>query len=228
MTEVEPRIDLDVLAPLSAEHPPFQAAARHLSQLLGAASGVNHQIRLNLRKSLDLREIAGEPGVIIISLLNEAGRAHADWAAVAARWRRQAAVLVAETSRPVFFCTVFRNVPAVESAPPGWTRDGVLERIRRLNLLAAELSQATGANVIDIDRTLAHFGARLVTTDYTLKGRLGAEVAGDIIAAAVLGAGLDDLVAEDRLERARQLHGGLDGLTRRLQQHFASTRTAPA
>jgi hypothetical protein len=222
------RIDLDVLAPLPAEHPPFQAAARHLSQLLGAATGIDHQVRLNLRKSLNLREIAREPGVIIISLLNEAGRAQSDWTELAARWRRQAAALVAGTPRPVFLCTVFRHVPDVEPAPAGWSRDGVLERVRRLNLLAAELSQATGANVIDIDRTLAHFGARVLATDYTLKGRLGPEVAGSVIAAAVLGAGLDDLVAEDRLEKARHLQGGLDGLTRQLQRHIATRRTAPA
>lgn len=227
MTEVA-RINLDVLAPLPAEHPPFQAAARQLSQLLGAASGINHQIRLNLRVSLNLRDIAGEPGVIIISLLNEAGRVQTDWSEVDARWRRQAAALVAGTVRPVFFCTVFRHVPVMEPAPAGWSRDGVLERVRRLNLLAAELSQATGANVIDIDRMLSHFGARLLATDYTVKGRLGPEVAGSVIAAAVLGAGLDDLVAEDQLEKARRLHGGLDGLTRQIQRHVASGRTAPA
>ena len=227
MTE-GPRIDLDVLAPLPAEHPPFQAAARHLSQLLGAASGVDYQVRLNLRPSLNLRDIAGEPGVIIISLLNEAGRAQSDWSELAARWRGQAAALVAGTARPVFFCTVFRHVPSLAPTPAGWSRDSVLERVRRLNLLAAELSQATGANVIDIDRTLSHFGARVLATDYTVRGRLGAEVAGSVIASAVLGAGLDDLVAEDQLEKARRLQGGLDGLARQIQRHMAAGRTAPA
>jgi hypothetical protein len=44
----------------------------------------------------------------------------------------------------------------------------VLERIRRLNLMAAELSQATGANVIDIDGVLAFIGALPLGTDYLL------------------------------------------------------------
>lgn len=224
MSEAAPRIDMDVLAPLAAEHPPFQAAARHLSQILGAASGTGHDVRLNLRHSLDLREIAETPGVIIVSLLNEVRGAQGEWDGIAARWRRQAEALVAGTARPVFFCTVFRHVPANTAGPT--PRIAVTERVRRLNLLAAELSHATGANVIDIDRTLAHFGARLLATDYTIGGQIGAEVAGDVIASALLEAGLDDLVPQDRLEKARLLHGGLDGLTRRLQQSFAAMRAA--
>ncbi len=220
MTATAANIVVDVLAPLAAEHPPFQAAARQLAHWLGTASGVNHAITLNLRKTLDLRE-AGGPGVIVVSLLNETASLSIPYADVAARWHRQAAAVTAATTRPVFYCTVFRHVPTPADPQQGWSRAATLERIRRLNLLAAELSQATGAGVIDIDRTLAHFGARQLRTDYTLAGTQGAETAGDIIAAALLGAGLDDLVADEPLENARRLHGGLDGLTRRLHRLVA-------
>lgn len=211
------KIVLDVLAPLAAEHPPFQAAARQLAHWIGTASGINHPIALHLRKTLELREIGG-PGVIVVSLLNEVASIRIPFAEVAARWHRQAAALTSATPRPVFFCTVFRHVPAPADPPEGWSRASLLERIRRLNLLAAELSQATGAYVIDIDRTLAHFGASPLRTDYALAGKQGAEVAGDVIAAALLGAGLDDLVDAEVLEEARQLHGGLEGLAKRLHR----------
>lgn len=217
MTAIPPTIDLDVLAPLAAEHPPFQAAAGQLAHWLGTASKVNHPIKLNLRKTLDLREIGG-PGAIVISLLNEVSSIHLPYADVAARWHRQAAAVIAATSRPVFYCTVFRHVPMPAHPPQGWSRAPILERIRRLNLLAVELSQATGAGVIDIDRTLAHFGAAPLRTDYTLAGKQGAEATGDVIAGALLGAGLDDLVDAETLEKARQLHGGLEGLTKRLHR----------
>jgi hypothetical protein len=228
MTDAEPCIDLDVLAPSPAEHPPFQAAARQLSQLLGAATGVNHQIRLNLRRSLDLSELAGGGGVIIISLLSEMAQLSLDWADVALRWRRQAEVLAGGTARTVFFCTLFRHVPNLASPPSGWSRGSALERIRRLNRLTVELSQATGACVIDIDRTLTHVGARALATDYTLRGVLAPEVAGDVIAGALVGAGLDDIVSQDRLEKARQLHGGLEGLTRRFRRRLSAQRTMSA
>ena len=219
MSDPGTRIYLDVLAPQAAEHPAFKAAARNLSQLLRAASGKEHEIRLNLHASLNLGAIEDAPGVIIVSLLGEVNQAHVEWAGIAARWRRQASALVGGSARPVFLCTVFRHVPA--AAPRS-----LIERIRRLNLLVAELSQATGANVIDIDRTMAHFGARLLATDYTARGRIGPEVAGDVIAAALLEVGLDEVVAGKTLEKARRLHGGLDGLSGRLNRYLASVNAA--
>jgi hypothetical protein len=126
---------------------------------------------------------------------------------IAADYHRQVAALAA--AGPVFICTIFRHVPpAIDRA---WT----IERIRRLNLLALQLSQGTGAGIIDIDRTLADLGARSLQTDYLLTGPLGPYVAGDVVAMALLTAGLDDVFDVALLEKALAAHGGAAGIARR-------------
>src|SRR5205814_8125220 len=96
-----------------------------------------------------------------------------------------------ESAEPiaVFVCTVFRNIPA--DAVDAQSR---LIRIRRLNLLAAELSRETGLFVIDLDRRLAEIGAVKVQTDYRLDGPSATNIVAKEIALAVVSAGLDAFV----------------------------------
>jgi hypothetical protein len=93
----------------------------------------------------------------------------------------------------------------------------VLERIRRLNLMALELSQASGANVIDIDGVLAFIGALPLGTDYLLASPIAAAVAGDAIVSALLGGIPDEALPEGlwHWHKAQQMHGGIRGLVQR-------------
>lgn len=96
--------------------------------------------------------------------------------------------------RVVFISTILRHLPAAEPA--------VMARLRRLNLLAAQLSQRFGLLVIDIDRALAHRGALALQTDARLSGPRGQEAAARVIANAVLSYGLAGLVDDEELDAA--------------------------
>ena len=98
----------------------------------------------------------------------------------------------------MFVSTVFRHVPDDDSAD-----QSRLVRVRRLNLLAAELSRETGLFVIDIDRTLAAIGARKLQTDYRLKGDYAADAAAKVMALAIVSAGLDGYVSFDAQDAAK-------------------------
>ena len=96
-------------------------------------------------------------------------------------------------------------------------RLAILERIRRLNLMAIELSQASGANVIDIDGVLAFIGALPLGTDYLLASPIAAAVAGDAIVSALLGGIPDEALPEGlwHWHKAQQMHGGIRGILHR-------------
>jgi hypothetical protein len=119
----------------------------------------------------------------------------------------------------VFLCTLFRHVPPFSEAEGGEARRLWLrQRIRRLNLLATDLSYSTGINIIDLDRTLAHLGAGPLQTDVRLGGERATAAAADTICGALLAAGLDDVVPEALLNRSQKLHGGLAGIMHRAER----------
>jgi hypothetical protein len=185
-----------------AERPALVATAEQLTECLHAASGSRPAIRLEFANSLDAIDAHARATVIIASLLPEVARDEAI-PFVEARWRRQLAALA---SSPVFLCTVFRHVSR-HGAERLAAQRVTMERIRRLDLLAAELSHDSGAAVIDIDRAFAHLGARVLATDYRLRGAVAAEVAAHTIVGSLLAVGLDDIVAAEFLERATQFQG---------------------
>ena len=208
------------------ERPALHSAVRLLTFFLKSASASPQAFKLNLRGHPGSASPGEEPGVVILSLLDELTAPNAPLADTAVHWKQRISALMEETARPIFLCTIFRHVPSPGDASAGAHASRLRERIRRLNLLALELSQATGANVIDVDRTLAHFGARLLQTDFSLRGRLAPVVAGEIIAGTLLNAGLDDFVDAAALEKARRAHGGMRGIALRLQNHLATQARA--
>ena len=113
---------------------------------------------------------------------------------------------LAETGDPVFVLTVFRAVPDRQSAA-GQTR---LRRIRKLNLLATELSREYGVFVVDLDRVFADVGGAVLGTDYRLTGDKAKQLAGQELALNIATNGCDMFVAYDVQERARaQIEAGL-------------------
>jgi len=140
-------------------------------------------------------DIPAEPGVVILSAAAELSPE--PLAAVRARWQATLATLTARPDAPVVLFTLFRAVG--EDAPA----EASLERIRRLDLMLVELSHASGACVIDLDRALAHLGARALGADYRLGSAAAVSAAAHTIAATLLAAALDHLLAAEALDAAR-------------------------
>lgn len=148
--------------------------------------------------------------IYIASMLPEILRPPEPRAITLARWSERIRKLQDHIGH-VFLCTIFRHVA---SRTRDGARDETLARIRMLNLLVADLSQSLDVNVIDIDCGMASFGARQLATDHTLQGPSAAVVAGHTIAAAILGANLDDLIDGAVQDSAQRALGGTSALAR--------------
>ena len=185
--------------------------AQQLAEALRVAAGVDWPIQVTFWDAGGLRAVrAGS--IVVLSLLSDV-ESDEPFAETAARWRGRTDGLAAEGAIVVLL-TVFRAVSERR------TEKGrrLLERIRRLNRMALDLSHDLGVTVVDIDRAFAHIGARVLVTDYRLAGRVAAEVAGHSFALSLLTLGLDDTIPVDVQERARTHHGPLreiDTLVRR-------------
>jgi hypothetical protein len=92
----------------------------------------------------------------------------------------------------VFLCNVFRHVAGPVAHRFHGTPESLGERIRRFNLLAADVSHATGAFVVDLDRALTRIGARDLATDYQLGGEAAAATGAEALVSTLFRAGLDD------------------------------------
>jgi hypothetical protein len=173
-------------------------AATLLESSLSAASGEPVTVHCQFEASLDALHGFEEPGIIIVSLLPEVANYQESWVKVEKRFRERCQALMSADGAVVFLCTVFRHVATGDSADPAR-----LVRIRRLDLLAAELSRETGLFIIDLDRSLADIGASKLHTDYRLDGEYASQAAGKLIALAVLSAGLDAYLPFEVQDAAR-------------------------
>ena len=164
-------------------------AAKLLETALSDASGSQVSVQCQFVDSLENLKGSDERCVVIAPLLSEVANYQQPWAAVADRLSESYRGLAnAENAdqKSVFICTVFRRVPTNEI-----DAQSRLIMIRRLNLLAAELSRETGFFVVDLDRSLADIGAAKIETDYRLQGAYAEAVVAREIALAVVSAGLD-------------------------------------
>lgn len=140
------------------------------------------------------------PDIAIASPLADLARPEASPRDTYARWTTYLRGLQ-DMGAAVFVCTVFRHVPR-DIGPTPATREALVARIRRLNLLAIELSHKLAINVIDIDSRLAHSGARAVGGDFRLGGPLPVLTAGRAVAQTLLAHGLDGFAAPALQEKA--------------------------
>jgi hypothetical protein len=220
MSELKP-LSLDARVD-EAEQPAVIAAAELLSESLGrAAGGGPWPVQLNFRPPGAPPQEGATPSAIITSLLPEVAAPGEPIAETQARWRAHLDALLA-AGAPVFLCTVFRHL---NDRPRDGRVSPVLERIRRLNRMALDLSHDIGVGVIDIDRAFAHIGGRTLKTDYRPTGVLAAEVGGHTIAWSLLSFGLDDVVDPSLQEKAKQVIGSLQQIdilvNRRLKSRAA-------
>lgn len=174
--------------------------------LARAAAAPARRFDLRFASAKTLPADAEPPQLVIASLLPDLTRARENRADGFVRWAKHLRELQG-SGAPVFLCTIFRHVPDDVATD---SRGERLVRIRELNLLAIELSHALGVSVVDIDCVLAHFGARMLQTDYRLSGECAAVAAGYAIARAVLSCGVDALADPVLQEKACELLGPLD------------------
>lgn len=223
MSEIAP-IVLEALID-DAERPALIVAAELLSESLGQASGgPAWPVRVGLRAPAAGLGADTGPTAVIVSLLPEVANLGEPIAETEARWRAYLDGLLA-AGVPVLVCTVFRHVAgrfAVGAPSPA------VERIRRLNRMAIDLSHELGVGVIHIDRAFAHIGGRTLQTDYRLAGVLAAEVAGHAIAWSLLSFGLDEAVDPDLQEKAKTFLGGLQRIDALVGRRLAQRRAAQA
>jgi hypothetical protein len=135
--------------------------------------------------------------IVCLSLLPDLFDTEEDWPETETRLRHAAAALrdgIMARGVPVFVVTIFRHLTAKHSA--------LLPRLRRLNLLAARLSQEFGIFVIDLDRVLAHRGARELDSDARLGSEAARRLATEVIVETLLSMGVDHLIDDAALQRA--------------------------
>jgi hypothetical protein len=199
-----------------SERPFVLAGAQQLAEALAAATGSEWPIQLRYRDPGTAVAASAANTVVVLSLLPEVDRDE-PFAETQARLAARVAGLVQGTA-PVLVCTVFRHVAERRTA----AGQAKLERIRRLDRLAAELSADLGVGVVDLDRAFAHIGGRVLASDYRLDGRLAAEVAGHTLAWSLLSFALDDIVPPEALERAKAFQGSLREINALVSRRLAA------
>ena len=196
----------------AVEHPVLDAFASQLADCLAHASGDRWSVDVRAHARIESLAPGDGSHVVVASLQCELDGGDTI-AEVDARWGERVSALVPR-SAAVLLCTIARTVTtplpalaAAESTP--------LERLRRLDRLAVDLSHATGAAVADIDRVVAYFGARSLGCDHRLGTAPAAEVAAWTLVATLVALGtLDDFAGPGATERAAAFLGNLAGLPR--------------
>lgn len=190
-------IQVRIAAYVAPEEKPALAAGLALLQ-----TGLEgEKAMVSLTPVLDMEALLAAPSgtVRLVSLQTALDALEMPWPDVEHGLRGHFAAL-AETGDPVLVSTVFRVVNRVSD-----DAHARLIRIRRLNLLATELSREFGAFVIDIDRVLADIGGGVLKTDYRLTSEAAAELAGHTLAIGLSTNALDGFLPFEAQERVTAL-----------------------
>ena len=180
------------------ERPAVEAAERRLAEALTEAEGMPRVVEVDFVEAPE--QLAESEAIRVVSLLPEVARCETPWRQEEARLRALYAPLC-ESGSPFLFLTILRHVDA--SGEDG-RADRIRLRIRRLNLLAIELSREHAVCVIDLDRVLADVGARRLRTDYRLGGD-AVDLAAKTIATGIVVDALDAVIPFEVQDRARAI-----------------------
>lgn len=206
------RIDAIVAA---SERPALAAVADQLRDCLSTATGRAWDVAVRFRESFAALDPQELPTWIVASMLPGLAGDEA-MTTIEGRWREQLACVPSQARSSVLLCTIFRHVavPRCDGQPDA--RPAIRERLRRLNLMAIQLSHEAGVGVIDIDRAFSQQGARLLQADCSLEGTVAAAAAAHAIVSAILRTARDDVLAPEVQQQALQVHGDLRDLVARL------------
>ena len=182
-----------------SERAAVQLAADHIARALSQAAGVPWTCDCNFSPDMETLRQDSDTAIIVTSFLPELTKLGELWPQAEQRLRTAYATLC-ERGTPVFICTILRHIDCDEDLEAA---AALRIRIRRLNLLAAEISRETGAYVIDLDRVLADIGARRIQTDYRLAGNAAADMAGHFIALTLVDNAFDAIISFEVQDAAR-------------------------
>jgi hypothetical protein len=185
------------------EYAVVQAAAVRLRSLLQTAD--SSAWTCDVRPIPEVEDFGGAPtsAIYILSLAKQLDYPLAPWDETAAAHRLHVKLLSTRGPK-VLLLTVFRHVAAGDN--PDIERD-ILVRIRRLNLLAIELSNEFGVSVADFDRDFADVGALPLATDFRLGGEAAKGMAAWALVRYVITNSLDgtvDFNLQDKILLANQ------------------------
>jgi hypothetical protein len=184
-------LPLEIVAYVAeSEKPIVRRAAEEVARAVGTASREPLDCHCRFIESTDELVHPNGRTIVVASLLRDVDCADA-WPATEQRLHAMYAALAAGGT-PTFICTVFRHVGRSNDDAADAER---LLRVRRLNLLAMELSRLTGAYVVDLDRALADIGGLRLETNYRLEGRIAADHAAYVIAGSLIADALDGVVS---------------------------------
>src|SRR5271165_4090947 len=177
----------------SGEQLALSGAVKELGRCFEAAGGLAFPVEVRFHSALAAIKVDSRPTLIVTSLLVELTEREEPLAAIETRLRTAFSTLIREGVSAIFLCTVFRRIE-----PEAKTKDPVaavarMERIRRLNYLAVELSHDLDINIIDFDRSFAHIGGHSLGTDFELHGSAAVSAAKHVIISTLFAAGLDDV-----------------------------------
>jgi hypothetical protein len=181
-----------------AERPIIEAAASLLASAMNQTDG-SWVCPCSFAQNLDQPPGMARPSVIVTSLLPQLMRLDTPWAEVEGELRSYYEALSNGTA-PVMICTILRHVPSGDDPKRA---DRIRRRVRKLNLLATELSRQYGAFIIDLDRVLADIGARHMDTDYRLGGVAAVDVASKAVALSIVVNALDSFASVEIQDAAR-------------------------
>jgi hypothetical protein len=183
------------------ERPAVELGAAHVARAMGQAAGTPWTVDVFFASHWDELLQCAEGQIVVTSLLTELGKPGETWPKSSERMRKAYGTL-SQVGVPIFICTILRHIARTKEPEAD---EALRLHIRRLNLLAAEISRETRAFVIDIDRVLADIGARSLQTDYRLAGQAAAEIAGHFIALTLINNAFDDVVTYELQDAAKDV-----------------------
>lgn len=207
-----------------SERGAFTAASGLLRELLVDVEGGVSSVDMRIRTSGDENNSAVQPAAIIRSLLPEAALDKEALPETKRRLERELSALKARAGA-VLICTVFRGVGRTSPEQQKFDTSR-LERIRRVNLLAVELSHEFDVSVIDIDRVFAHLGGRALGCDYRPLTSLAANAAAYTIVSELLELAPELGIPPELEERAKAVYGGAPNLLGFLQRRLPKAGNA--
>jgi hypothetical protein len=182
----------------------IDVAAHHLADALTRASGESWTCPSTFTAEPNGLVGTSSGAVVVTSLLLPLADLEKPWPAVEQALHATYKALC-ESGDVVMICTILRHVDATTDAERA---PRIRRRIRKLNLLATELSRQYGAFVIDLDRVLADVGGRRLKTDFRLGGTMAAEFAGKTVALSIATNALDAFAPVKIQDKARAILEG--------------------
>ncbi|HWF01308.1 MAG TPA: hypothetical protein VG248_16025 [Caulobacteraceae bacterium] len=176
---------------VSSERASLERASALLAEARSHTPGWRKTLRYVPLASVEADASESGDRLLVTSLAHEADLVDEPWATTQARLQDRYRRLAGRPRQIVYVCTVFRHV--ARDVEPAYAQ-ALRRRIRRLNLLAAELSRETGCLVADVDRVMAHVGGLQLGADYRLEGAPATEFLARFFASAIAENGLDSFL----------------------------------